>query len=157
MEEKQVLGYKVYEDGTILNLNGKPKKNSKSITIKVGNKKYKSVSYARLVYYAFHQNDFDVNNYSYHVEHKDGNKDNNAIDNLYITNNKKFLWGENHKKSKLSIEDMKEIKRLYSIGQKKNEGQNTNNPFKKYSYRKLAEMYGVSFSRIKQIVERNDI
>ena len=65
MEEKQVLGYKVYEDGTILNLNGKPKKNSKSITIKVGNKKYKSVSYARLVYYAFHQNDFDVNNYSY--------------------------------------------------------------------------------------------
>lgn len=152
MKQVDLFGYKVLENGVILKLNGKPMAFHKTIQMVI-NGSLKSVSYARIVYYAFHQEDFDFENHSYCVKHKDGNEENNSIDNLYITDKKEYLWGENNKRCKLSKEDIENIRRLYSIGEQDNKGNGLNNPTRKYSYRKLASEYGVNHNLIKQIVK----
>lgn len=152
MKQAELFGYKVLENGVIIGFNNEPISFAKTITIMI-NGEMKSVSYARFVYYAFHQNDFDFSNHSYCVKHIDNNPKNNAIDNLYITNEKDYLWGEKHKKSKLTNEEVEEIRRLYYIGEEDNKGNGLNNPTRKYSYRKLAEKFGVSHSLIKAIVK----
>ena len=63
------------------------------------------------------------------------------------------MWGEKHKKSKLTNEEVEEIRKLYYIGEEDNKGNGLNNPTRKYSYRKLAEKFGVSHSLIKAIVK----
>lgn len=153
MKQVDLFGYKVLENGTILKLNGEPMKYHKTIQILWENKKIKSVSYARFVYYAFNQDTFDFNNHSFCIKHKDNNDKNCDIKNLYPTNEKNHLWGEKHKNSKLTNKEVEEIKRLYFIGEKENEGCGLNNPNRKYSYRKLAEKYNVSHNLIKQIIK----
>ena len=145
MKQAELFGYKVLENGVIIGFNNEPISFAKTITIMI-NGEMKSMSYARFVYYAFHQNDFDFSNHSYCVKHIDNDPKNNAIDNLYITNEKDYLWGEKHKKSKLTNEEVEEIRKLYYIGEKDNKGNGLNNPTRKYSYRKLAEKYGVSLN-----------
>ena len=152
MKQVDLYGYKVLENGTILKLNGKPMAFHKTIQMLIDNE-IKSVSYARVVYYAFNQDTFDFNNHSFCVKHKDNNPKNNAIDNLYISDEKEYLWGKKHKKSKLTDEEVDEIRRLYFIGEEDNKGNGLNNPTRKYSYRKLAEKFGVSHNLIKQIVK----
>ena len=152
MKQVDLFGYKVLENGTILKLNGEPMKYQKTIQIIWNKNEPKSVSYSRFVYYAFHQ-DFDFNNHSYCVKHKDNNLKNNNINNLYISDKKEYLWGENNKKSKLTDEEVKEIKEMYSIGREVNKGYELNDPKRRYSYRKIAELYGVSHNLIRQIVK----
>lgn len=151
MKKIKLYGYEIYEDGTIISLSGKPMAYSKTIDLTI-NGKSRSVSYARIIYYAFHP-DFDFNNHSYTVKHKDKNIKNNHIDNLYITNEKIHLRGENNKKSKLTDKEAEEIRRIYFKDKIENSDKNKNNPFKKVSYRKLAEKYGVSHNLIKNIIK----
>ena len=115
MKQVDLYGYKVLENGTILKLNGKPMAFHKTIQMLIDDE-IKSVSYARVVYYAFNQDTFDFNNHSYCVKHKDNNPKNNAIDNFYISDEKEYLWGEKHKKAKLTDEEVEEIRQLYYIG-----------------------------------------
>ena len=125
MKKVNLFGYEIYENGTILRLSGKkPMAFHKTIEIIV-NGKAKSVSYARLVYYAFHQ-DFDFENYKLLVQHKDNDYTNNAIDNLYVTNAKKHLRGKNHPRAKLTDEQIEEIKMLYKKGTMETKGEDTN-------------------------------
>lgn len=88
------------------------------------------------------------------VNHKDGNKENNNIDNLeWATSaeNNKHAWenklnqgydkkGENHPSSKLTEKDVLTIRRMYSDGG--------------YTYQKLADAYGVDKSMIGLIIKR---
>lgn len=151
MKKVNLFGYEVYENGTILSLSGKPMVFNKTIDLSI-NGNIKSVSYARFVYYAFHQ-DFDFDNHRFCVKHKDNNIKNNSIDNLYITNKKKHLRGENNSRAKLTDKQVEEIRELYFKNKLENKDESINNPFKKVSYRKLAEMYGVSHTLIKSIVK----
>lgn len=150
MKKAKLFGYTVLENGQILGLNGKPMKFNKTIQLSI-NGETKSVSYARFVYYAFHQEDFDFQNHSYCVKHKDNNGENCDINNLYATKEKKHLRGEKHSKAKLSNKDIQDIKEKYLKGQER--GQDKNCPLKKISYRKLAEQYGVSHGLIKAIIK----
>lgn len=151
MKTIKVYGYEVREDGTIISLRGKPMAFNKTISLMVDGKE-KSVSYARFVYYAFHQNDFDFGNHKFCVKHKDNNNKNNRISNLYVTNKRNHLRGENNSRVKLTDKQIEEIREIYSKNDRESKGENLNNPFRKVSYRKLAEKYGVSHNLIKEIV-----
>lgn len=149
MEKVELFGYIVYANGEIYR-DGVKVNYQKTIRVMWNNKFSRFVSYARFVYYAFHQ-DFNFNDRSFCVKHKDENEENNAIDNLYATNKKEYLKGEKHKLSKLTDKQIEEIKYLYEYGQDKS--QNLNAPIKKVSYRKLATMYGVNHNVIRRIVK----
>jgi len=90
---------------------------------------------------------------NYQVNHKDGNKLNNHVDNLeYVTmsQNIKHAFqtgltqnkGEDHYKSSLTAEQVLEIRQLYKSGE--------------YSQRELAKVFGVSRGCIKDIVNRKN-
>lgn len=154
MKKTTLFEYEAYENGDIY-YNNEKVEYRKSIKVMWENKILRSVSYARFVYYAFHQKDFDFNNYSYVVRHKDDDEQNNSIDNLYSTNTKDYLCGEKHKMSKLTDKQMQEIQDLYKRGQ--DATQDLNSPIKKISYRKLAKMYGVNHNTIRRIVKKSEM
>lgn len=154
MEKAKLFDYEVFSNGDIYH-QGKKVKYKKSIRVIWVGKFTRYVSYARFVYYAFHQDDFDFNNHSYCVKHKDDNIENNSINNLYITNSKDYLRGEKHKMSKLTKEQIQEIRRLYEQGQDKS--QSLNAPIKKMSYRKLAMMYNVNHNTIRRIIKESEV
>lgn len=151
MEKINLYGYTIYDNGNILTLNGDLMKFNKTITLSI-NGELKKVSYARFVYYAFHQN-FDFDNHKLIIKHKDNNIENNDINNLYMEHCGEHLKGEKNSRAKLTNKEVMEIKELYKKGQENDKDCELNNPFKKYSYRKLAEMYGVSHNLIKQIIK----
>ena len=152
MHKIDLFGYTICDNGTILAQNGKPISYRKTIQIKI-NGKTQSVSYARLVYYAFNQDEFDFQNHSYIVRHRDEKCEPlNALSNLYLTNKREYLDRDNNKRAKLSHKDITEIRRVY-LECKDNKDKNY--PFKKVSYRKLAEKYGVSHNLIKEIINGN--
>ena len=113
------------------------------------NKKYKI---HRLVVQAFLNN---PNNYE-QVNHIDGDKTNNHVDNLEWCShemnmqhahktglkNMKHLTGHNHPNSKLTDKDVKEIREKYIP--------------KIYTLKKLAEEYGVDYSVIHKIIKRKN-
>lgn len=107
----------------------------------------KTYSVHRLVALAYMPNE----NIKLEVNHKDGNKSNNCVDNLewstrsenvqHAYNNKlinKKDVGENNHLSKLNNESVIEIRKLYKT--------------KQYTQTKLGEMFGVSQDAISRIV-----
>ena len=118
--------------------------------------KRKTLYIHRLIAEAFvfnpNPNEFDV------VNHIDGNKLNNSIDNLeWCTRayNMKHAWntglmegvsktnkGQSNGNTKLTEDNVREIRRLYALDKKQ------------YSYKKLAETYGVKSEAIGQIVRK---
>lgn len=78
------------------------------------------------------------------VNHIDGNKENNHIENLELVtiyeNNDHALYNElNIGSSKLNHNDVKEIRRLYATGN--------------YTYQQLAEKYNMTYGSIYNIVK----
>ena len=158
MGRVSLWGYTIFENGKVVGLQGKEIKQGKQIKVKWGNTgKSKMVSYARFVYYAFNYKNFNFNDKTVVIKHKNGNEEDCSIDNLTTINRKYVNQGENNVSSKLTDEQVREIKELYS--KKKNVEMGTNkkskknNPMTNVSYRKLAELYGVSHSMIAGIVK----
>lgn len=114
------------------------------------NIKNKSYNVARLVGFAFLDKPIDKN----YINHIDGNKLNNRVDNLeWVTKseNEKHAFANHLKRptrgelsgmAKLTYQQVEEIRKKYSTGNKK-----------KYSTRKLAKEYNVGKSTVLYIVQ----
>lgn len=96
MEKRYLYNLEVYEDGTILNSKtgkklglGSPH-SYKTITLYTEGKRLKNTLAHRLIYEAFH----GPIPPKMWINHKDGNKSNNAIDNLELT-----TPSENHRQA----------------------------------------------------------
>ena len=137
---KKYFDYSVYEDGTIVGKLGSVLKPTKT---KAGyfvvnlyiNKKKKRMYVHRIVALCYIDNPENKAT----VNHKDGDKSNNSVNNLEWltqTDNTKHAWesGFNNKAFKLSKDQVNEIRFLYN---------NT-----KTSHRKLALKYSVTHSQI---------
>lgn len=131
----------VGSQGTIIGKRGKMKPSNncqkKYYRVHIGDKFY---SVHRLVAQAFIPN---PNNYP-QVNHKDGDKSHNYVENLeWVTDcqNKKHAVKNSLVNSKITYEDSIKIKELYSTG--------------KYTYNELADMFGVSFSNIGYIIRNH--
>lgn len=153
----KLWGYTVYRNGDIISKNGN--KITKANIIKIYNpmkNKYTNLSYARVVYYAFHQKDFNYENKQLVIFLKNKN-DGYNIDNLVCINRKETLYREKHFHSKLTDKQVEEIKAIYNAY--KSKSMDKNNPFTKISFRKLGKKYHVSHTLIRGIVNglvRND-
>lgn len=153
MEYTELFGYKIFRNGKIIGLKGKElNDNRPQIRILWGKeRKAVEVRYARFVYYAFNRNSFDFNDKSLVIVFKDGNKKNYSIDNLRLVSRKNIYQGENNKLSKLTNKQVESIKKEYNSYRQV--GLGTNYPFKKISYRKLADKYNVSHTLIKNVIK----
>jgi hypothetical protein len=146
MENYRIYGkYVVYNDGTIYSLSGK--KFMKEIdtngysSVKINGK---LLSIHRLVGELFIPNEKGKKE----INHIDGNKSNNRIENLeWVTpkeniHHKIHSLGKDHRgskngMSKLTLEDVDKVKLLYKSG---------------YSQNKLGEMFGISQGKISNVV-----
>lgn len=145
---KDLFGYKIDNKGVIIGLKGTPIKQNNIIKVVWEDGTLKEIPYAKFVYYAFHQ-DLDLNDKSVVIKHIDGNKNNFNVNNLEAVE-KKDYYRENSNKSKLTKEQIDEIIEIYK---NQEDVLDKNNPFKKVSYRKIAERYGVSHTLINNIVK----
>ena len=131
----------VGSNGTIIAKRGimcpSNKNKKKYYRVHIGNKMY---SVHRLVALAFIPNPDNLPE----VNHKDGDKSNNGVDNLeWVTGsqNVRHSMANGLSKTKLKYDDIQNIKKLYASGE--------------YTYYDLAKMYNVSYSNIGYVV-RND-
>ena len=154
MRKVSLWGYEIFEDGKIIGLHGHEIKKGKQIKVKWGNGKAKMVSYARFVYYAFNYNNFNFNDKTIVVVHKNKDEEDYNINNLIAIKRKYINQGEYSSSSKLTDKQVEEIKKLYN---KKNTNKFTskNDPITNISYRKIAELYGISHSMVAGIVKGN--
>ena len=91
MRKVSLWGYTIFENGKIVGLQGKEIKQGKQIKVKWGNAgKPKMVSYARFVYYAFNYKNFNFNDKTIVIKHKNGDEKDCGINNL-ITINRKYI------------------------------------------------------------------
>ena len=150
MKSVKLWGYTIYENGVIIGLEGKEIKKRKQISINWGKKgKKRTVSYARFVYYAFNFDDFDFDNKIMVVKHINKDENDCNINNLMAINKKFLSHGEYSSCSKLTNKEVEEIKEMYS----KKDNSNKNNPITNISYRKIAELYGISHSMVAGIIK----
>ena len=169
MRRVSLWGYTIFENGKVVGLQDKEIKQGKQIKVKWGNtgksisikwgkqKKKRVVNYARFVYYAFNYKNFNFNDKTIVIKHKNGDEEDCSINNLTTINRKYINQGENNVSSKLTDKQVKEIKELYSkkkkVRMETNKKLEKNDPMTNVSYRKLAELYGVSHSMIAGIVK----
>ena len=91
MRKVSLWGYTIFENGKIVGLQGKEIKQGKQIKVKWGNTgKSKMVSYARFVYYAFNYKNFNFNDKTIVIKHKNGDEKDCSINNL-ATINRKYI------------------------------------------------------------------
>jgi len=146
MNKVLLWGYTIYDNGDIYGVKGK--KLNKSKQVKINGKLYFT---SHLIYYAFNQDTFNLEDRNNVIIHLDGNELNNKLSNLKLESKKIIVQGENNSQSKLTDKQVEEIKELYKKGKEGKVGQN--DPRVKYSYRQLADMYGVSHTLIKGIIK----
>jgi hypothetical protein len=153
--------YKATNNGQVFSftkkLNGKPMKlwvrkdGYVQVQIKIKQKVYNRLVHV-LVDRAFNG---PIEN-GYEINHKDGNKQNNSIDNLERVTRKENIkhaiknnlwnpcWGENHRSAKLKKEDVIKIKKLASEAK-------TNNRYKHGFLKQISELFNVHVTTIKKI------
>ena len=147
----ELWGYKIYEDGRIVGLNGKKLSLKKQIRIIWGkNKTPRAVSYARFVYYAFNYKNFNFNDKTIVIKHINNNEKDCSINNLKAIKRKFISQGQYNGLAKLTNAQAKEIIDIYNNNKEIN--LKDNDPTTKISYRKLAEKYGVSHTLIREVV-----
>ncbi len=151
MKYIQFYGYKFYSNGDIIGLNDKKIKENKRIKIKI-NDTYQNFYRIRLMYYVFNQDTFDINDLSKIVVLKDKNGK-VSLDNLMVVDIGSVLHGDKNKNSKLTDKQVQEIIEKYNKYSKKDMDLNKNDPYRRISYRKLGEEYGVSHNLIKGIIK----
>lgn len=146
MENYKIYGkYIVYNDGTIFSLQSKmfmnPINTNGYLSVKIGGK---LLNIHRLVGELFIPNP----NNKKEINHIDGNKENNKVENLEWVSpseniqHKIHQLGKEHRGSKngmakLTLEDVDKIKVLYQAG---------------YSQKKLGEMFGLTQGKISNVV-----
>jgi len=152
MNKVNLWGYTIYENGKVLEPQGKEVKKGRQIRIKSNvDKKARLISYARFVYYAFNYKTFDFNDKTIVIKFINGDKNDFSISNLSIIKRKYVIQGQYNISAKLIDKQVNEIKELY--GRKNNFDDTKNNPITNISYRKLAEKYGVSHTTIAGIIK----
>ena len=97
MNKIELWGYTICDNGEIFGIRGKKFKNNKQI--KINGKIYFT---SHIVYYAFNQNTFDLEDRNNIIIHLDGNELNNRLENLKVESKKIIVQGENNIKSKLT-------------------------------------------------------
>lgn len=137
---KEYMGYKVYEDGTIISPKGKTLKKGKQVLVKLSDHGLVSVTYLKFIYFVYHQDTFKLFGDKV-VKSKD---DTTNISSLYEERR-----GKRFEKSKLDQATVEKIKIEYET---KNRGIAPSNPHKRISYRRLAQKYSVSHVTIQKIM-----
>lgn len=145
------FGYRIYENGEIIKLSTGEKINGFQVIIKFPGEKDRVVRRRRLIYWAFHQEDFDLAS-SLAVKSKD---ESDCLSSLYLEKRGKEIKGEKNHLAKLTDEQVLKIREEYKNGLIRNLGQDKNNPLKRVSYRSLAIKYGVSHQTIKHAVKKS--
>ena len=153
LDYREFHGYKIYEDGTVIGLQGRPIKirnNKGRLEVKMNIENDKKIFILpSLMYYLFYG--FDISNKNLCVIHKDDNRLNTHIENLALIERKKLIQGEGHlKRSKLTNEQILEIREQYVKSQP---GSNQHNGKAGTSLSDLALKYGVTKSNIYHIVK----
>ena len=138
--------YEITKDGEVYSLKHNKRKPIKGYIDKYGyrrvllyiNGKRKKYFVHRLVAEKYIENPDNLPQ----VNHKDGNKTNNCVDNLEWVTPKENIqhaikngFRKSNNTTKLNVKDVKQIKKLFS----------------KYSMKEIADMYNVSLSCIKHI------
>ncbi len=139
---KEYMGYKVYEDGTVISPKGKELKKRPQISLQVGNGAYRVVNYLKFIYFVYHQDSFELFGKK-SVESKDGTTN---ISSLY-----EFRTQGRGRKAKVSEELANQIKEEYFT---KNRNIESSNRHKAISYRRLAQKYKLSVPTIQSIVNK---
>lgn len=153
MKSKEFYQYTITEQGDIFNtLTKRPitktlHKGNYEVRLTINGKK-KVFSFHRLYYFLFVK-EFDMSDTNICISIKDGNIQNITKNNLVLKSKKDIVQGEKAKMSKLTDQQVEEIRKLYK-------GQPCTNQFDKggsdLSYRDLAERYGVSKASIGRII-----
>lgn len=128
-------GYIVYENGDIFTKRGK-KILDKDIPVKSKNASY--IARNRFIYGAFHR-DFDIADKHFCIK-RDESRSGNYINTLV-----KLQRGEYYKNTILTPQKQEEVINVYNNAKKNG---------RKITYRQLAKKYGVSHTRIAQIIKR---
>lgn len=143
-------GYEIYENGVIIGLQGREIKKRINngryeIQLTAGDKR-KSFLVSRLMYRLFFP--FDASDKDLCVSHKDGDKLNIDLSNLFLIHRRDLIQGDKHtNRAKLSNKQVKEIRELYT-------GQSGTSQHDKvgYSLQDLADEYGVTKGNIAMII-----
>lgn len=150
MRKEKYYDYTFMEDGTIFNKNGAKinKRNNKDryeVKLFIEGKP-KIVLVHRIMYFLFNEK-FDLCDKNMCVSAKDGNFLNLSLDNLILKPRKELIQGQHQKKSKLTNEQVEQIRSKY-----KKSCVNQHDKTDCYSYRNLADQYGVTYGLIAQII-----
>lgn len=103
-----IWGYTVYKDGTIIGVKGNRLNDNDLVSIKWQGVRFRHISRARFIYWAFNQDRFDFDDKSLVVCFKDKNKG-YRLDNLELVRSQDMVRG----RRKLTDEQVLEVKRLY--------------------------------------------
>lgn len=119
MEYRVFSGYMFYEDGTVRNplgikLSKRVHQGRYDIKIFINGKR-RNILFARLYYWLFVEQ-FDINDRNLCVISLDGNHLNTIPSNLKLVERKSMLQGEGHKKTKISDQQIEEMKISYNEG-----------------------------------------
>lgn len=151
MKVREYKGYSFHEDGTVYTPTGKEKKvrlNKGKYEIKLNcNNEISYHTYHRLRYFLFVE-EFDLYNKDICVIAKDGNYTNLDLSNYHLVDRRVIVNRDNHVKSKLTTQQLQEIRDKY----KGKCGMNQHDMNNLYSYTFLAEQYGVSKGLIAKII-----
>lgn len=151
MNIREFEGYLFYEDGTIYNSKGKelkPRFKNDKFEIRLSTKNgIKYHMYHRLRYYLF-IGGFDLNDKDTCVVAIDGNYQNLQLSNFKLMKRSIIISRKNHKRTKLTEDQVKQLKSEYKGRCGVNQHYMTD--YRSYSF--LAEKYGVSKSTISWII-----